>query len=453
MNLNDFSGVDLIVVGTGPGGASVAKDMAKAGKRVLMLEWGPPDDHKSRVYNYLTQLLIPGKSLLLTRQLLAMVRGITTGGSSVFYYGTCFEPPMEMFRKYGVELADDLRRAQAELPIGELKDEMMTPMASRLMDAAQEAGFGWSKLKKFMDQDRWQPEFPFGYYGDPNRVKWTARLFVEEAVANGAVLLNHAKVLRVLVEGEQAVGVEFQRKGETYTVNAERIVLAAGGIGTPVILRQSGIEEAGRNFFFDPLITVCGTIKDVRTQANEIPMSAGLHMQDEGYLMTDMPVKPMTHLLFSAQVLRFDKMFAFGHTARIMIKAKDTLGGYLTDGGGVRKKLIKEDKDKLLHGYENAKKVLKAAGASSIYKTWTFAAHPGGTAKIGEIVDARLQTRFDNLYVCDCSVIPEAWGLPPTMAILSLGKYLGRHLMAQDGVSSSMENRVQPMQAAVQATE
>ena len=51
--------------------------------------------------------------------------------------------------------------------------------------------------------------------------------------------------------------------------------------------------------------------------------------------------------------------------------------------------------------------------------------------KIGELVDANLKTRIDNLYVCDCSVIPEAWGLPPTLTLLALGKRLARHLVAE----------------------
>ena len=53
--------------------------------------------------------------------------------------------------------------------------------------------------------------------------------------------------------------------------------------------------------------------------------------------------------------------------------------------------------------------------------------------KIGQLVDSTLKTRVDNLYVCDCSVIPEAWGLPPTLTIIGLGKYLARHLSGEKG--------------------
>jgi choline dehydrogenase-like flavoprotein len=39
-----------------------------------------------------------------------------------------------------------------------------------------------------------------------------------------------------------------------------------------------------------------------------------------------------------------------------------------------------------------------------------------------------LKTAYDNLYICDASVIPESWGLPPTLTVLALAKRLGKHL-------------------------
>lgn len=419
---------DVIVVGTGPGGATVARDLARRGKRVLMLEWGPGGPVRGTAAQYVRELLLPGKGLLVTSDILGMVRGITTGGSSLFYYATCFPVPFEMLAAHGIDLTDAVREARNELPIGPLKDEMMTPMATRLMESAQRLGFDWRKLDKFMDQDRWRPEYPFGHYGDPHGVKWSARMHVEDALAHGATLLNGAKVSRVLVERGTATGVEFRLNGERRTASAPAIVVAAGGIGSPLILRRSGLREAGYEFFFDPLVTVCGTVRDVALRHNEIPMSAGVHMKDEGYLMTDMPVPPLLHAVFAAQVFRLTKLFAFRHTARIMVKIKDDLSGRLTDNGGVRKKLLPADRDKLRHGYENASRILREAGATDVYRTGYLAAHPGGTVKIGDLLDADLQTEYRNLYVCDCSVIPEAWGLPPVMTIIGLGKRLARHL-------------------------
>jgi len=433
---------DAIVVGSGPGGATVARDLSRLGRKVLILEWGPGGPIRGNLAQYVKELMVPGKSLLVTNRGLGLVRGITTGGSSVFYYGTCFPVPLEMFSSRGVDLAADVEQLRSELPIAPLKDEMFTPMAARIMDSARRLDFNWQRLEKFMYQDRWKPEYMFGYYGDPNGVKWSARMYADEAVANGAVLVDKARVTRVIVENGTATGVEYEVKGQKKTASAPVVVVSAGGIGSPLILRNSGIKEAGYDFFFDPLITICGTIKDVALRQNEIPMSAGVLMKNEGYIMTDMPVTPANHLVFTGQVLRLDKLFAFRHTARIMVKIKDEQGGRLTDRGGVRKKLSGADMDKLLHGYANARRILREAGATGIYKSWYLAAHPGGTVKLGQLVDANLQTQYRNLYVCDCSVVPEAWGLPPVLTVLALGKRLARHLTAQEAGVSEVEEAI-----------
>lgn len=425
------SGYDLIVVGTGPGGATVARDMARRGSKVLMLEWGAGGPVRGTVAQALTELMVPGRSLLFTPQGLGLVRGITTGGSSLFYYACAWPVPLALFRRHGVDLSVDAAAARAELPIAPLADAMMTPMARRIMAGARDIGLDWAKLDKNMFQERWRPEHRFGYYGDVNGVKWSARLFVDEAVAHGAVLLNGARVTRVLSERGVATGVEFVKDGRRRVASAERIVLAAGGIGSPVILRASGLPEAGHDFFFDPLITVCGTMKDMRLQDNEIPMSAGVHLEDDGIVLTDLPFPPLMHTLFTSQVGRLHRLFAYRSTARIMVKWKDALGGRLTDRGGVRKMLTAADKRIAQHGFGTARRVLKAAGATDIYRTGYLAAHPGGTAKIGHLVDADLKSPIDRLYVCDCSVIPEAWGLPPSLTLVALGKRLARCLAAE----------------------
>ena len=186
MEVVSKSEYDVIVVGTGPGGATVAREMARRGKKVLILEWGPGGEVRGTAAQYFSQAMIPGKSLLLTPDLVGMVRGITTGGSSLFYCGTAYPAPLEMLRKYGVDLDTEEQEMRAELPIAPLKAEMVTPMTSRLMASAQQIGLDWQMLDKFMYQDRWKPEYPgFGYYGDPHHVKWSARMYVEEAVAHG----------------------------------------------------------------------------------------------------------------------------------------------------------------------------------------------------------------------------------------------------------------------------
>jgi choline dehydrogenase-like flavoprotein len=421
---------DAIIVGSGPGGASTARELALKGKKVLILEWGPGKPVRGTIWQYITEQCWPGKGLLFVyRNMLGMVRGITTGGSSLFYYASCFPVPHRMLERYGIDVRREEKEIRRELPIAPLKDAMVTPMATRIMESARSLGHDWKLLDKFMYQDRWRPGDAFGYYGDPKNIKWSARMYVGEAVANGAEMLNNAKVTGVILEGDRAKGVEFIAGGKTHRVFADNVVLSAGGIGTPVILRTMGIREAGKNFFYDPLISVCGKVDSAIKRADEIPMSAGCHLPDEGIVMTDMALPTFLDRIFTLQVLRFWRLFETRKTLRIMIKVRDDLAGRLTDRGGVRKNLTSADRAKLNRGYEIAREILHRAGARGVYRTWYLAAHPGGTVKLGEFLDSNLAVKnYSNLFVCDCSAIPEPWGLPPTLTLLCLGRRLGRFL-------------------------
>ena len=418
---------DAIVVGTGPGGATVAREMTRRNKHVLMLERGPGGPVRGDLRQYIAEQCVPGRSLLFTRQGLGMVRGITVGGSSLFYYATAFPVPFAMLDRYGINIRQEIAEARRELPIAPLKDAMVTPATRRIMAAARDLGYAWNKLDKIMYQDRWRPEFGFGYYGDPHDVKWSSRIFVREACQHGAVLETNAKVKNVIIENQTATGVRYRHHGIRKKAHAKRIIISAGGIGSPAILHRSGFRNVGQRFFFDPLISVCGECPEgLEKQANEIPMSTGCHMEDEGYVMTDMAVPDLLDNLFAAQVFRFDRLLRSKRILRIMIKAKDSLGGVVTDREGIRKNLAPADKQKLLKGSIRARAILERAGAKHIYNTWYLAAHPGGTVKLGEHLDARLATRINGLHVCDCSVIPEPWGLPPTLTLVGLGKHLAR---------------------------
>ena len=84
-------------------------------------------------------------------------------------------------------------------------------------------------------------------------------------------------------------------------------------------------------------------------------------------------------------------------------------------------------------GVEQARAVLKAAGSGKPYVSPWVAAHPGGSVRLGEMLDERLSCHSPNLHVCDASVIPEPWGLPPTLTLLSLGSELARRLTQPGG--------------------
>jgi len=427
--MNTFENVefDAIIVGSGPGGGSVANELSKRGLKILILEKGRGEPIKGTAAQLISTAMIPGKSLHFTQQMLSLIHGITLGGSSVLYYACAFDPPYEMFESHGIDLHQEVDEAKQELPIAPLSDDLLGPAARRIMDSAQDLGYKWSKLPKMVYQDKCRPDCDKCVMGCPYDAKWSSRMYVENACENGAVLLTGANVKRVLQENRAASGVEFTHQGTQHQAFAKTIVLAAGGIGTPLILRQSGMRNVGSDFFFDPLIFAIGTVDDLKG-GKEFPMAAGHNFHEDGYVMTDLVLPRWLYWLFTAQVFRFDRLSAHSRSLPIMIKAKDELGGHLTERGGVRKRLTEIEHKRLMSGYEKARKILRNAGARNIYKTWYLAVHPGGTVKINDVVDSNLKTEIDNLFVCDCSVIPEAWGLPPSLTLIALGKRLGKHL-------------------------
>jgi choline dehydrogenase-like flavoprotein len=295
------------------------------------------------------------------------------------------------------------------------------------MDSARQLGYAWNKLPKIVYQDKCRPNCDKCVMGCPYGAKWSSRYYIDEARKNGAVMLAGASVRRVVHDKQAASAVEFRYRGQEFRVFARVIVLAAGGIGTPLLLRRSGLEGAGSDFFFDPLIIVFGTVEGL-DGGKEFPMAAGHNFHEDGYILTDLVLPRWLYWLFTSQVLRLDRLPAHKRSLPIMVKARDELGGHLTKRGGVRKRLGASERQRLLGGYEKACQILRNAGARDIYTSWYLAVHPGGTAKIGECVDSNLKSAIDNLYVCDCSVLPEAWGLPPTLTLLALGKRLGKHL-------------------------
>jgi len=49
---------------------------------------------------------------------------------------------------------------------------------------------------------------------------------------------------------------------------------------------------------------------------------------------------------------------------------------------------------------------------------------PGGTARIGHVVNTDLETQIKHLFVCDNSITPRSYGLPPVLMLIAMGKRL-----------------------------
>jgi choline dehydrogenase-like flavoprotein len=426
---------DAIVVGSGPGGASVARELALRGKRVLILEQGSAAPLTGTLGQMASIAAVPGRGLFVHRDASLLVQGVNTGGSSSINFATAADPPAAMFAAHGISLAAELAALRAELPIGPLPDALVGPMASRIMDGARTLGLPWHKLQKMIRPQICRSGCWRCAYGCPFGAKWTARDFIDEALAHGAVLLDGAAVIRATIEDGRATGVEFMRAGRRRHAKAAIVVLAGGGLGSPRLLHASGLWPRSSAFFSDPVVAVMGSVDGMAGGA-EVPMASGMRLDAEGISLADLTLPKPMYQGFTAQALRFDRLGAHGRTLGIMVKIRDEIGGSV----GPRwadKTLQPSDRHKLAAGVGIARDILAACGATHVLKSWHFAAHPGGSVRIGDGVDSDLRTATPNLYVCDASVIPEAWGLPPTLTLLCLGKRLGAHLASISGMHTS----------------
>ncbi|GAB2857728.1 GMC family oxidoreductase [Pseudoduganella ginsengisoli] len=411
------------MAGSGPGGASVARELACRGLSVAILEQGSAVPVNGTLLQMSAMAAIPGRGAYFHQDASLLVQGITAGGSSTLNFATAAPPPAALFARYGIDLSRETQALQAELPMAPLPDELIGPMAQRLLQAGQAAGLSWRKLNKMIRPQICRTGCWRCVYGCPFGAKWTARDLIEEAVRHGAHLLDQTCVIRVLQDKGHATGVECVREGQPFTIHASHIILSGGGIGTPRILHASALTPRTSPFFSDPVVAVMGTCDDIHGGA-EVPMAAGAYFHEQGFSLADLTLPKPMYQAFALQVGRIDRLFSHEKILSIMVKIRDEIGGSIGPRW-VNKSLQPSDKAKFREGIGLARQVLKEAGARRIFKSWHFAAHPGGSVRIGHGVDKHLRTALPGLYACDASVIPEPWGLPPTLTLLSLGKRLG----------------------------
>jgi choline dehydrogenase-like flavoprotein len=426
---------DVIVVGTGPGGAMTARELARGGRRVLILERGR-DWRRHPLYGtYPGALLYAEKqALLFTKEGINIVRPLMVGGATNMYAGCAAPPPAWLRDRHGVDVEADATALAAELHVAPLDPALRGRASTRVAEAALTLGMDWRPQDKFMLPARAQP-FDCSarcMLGCRCGAKWTAAELVDEAVAAGATLWTRARALRVNVEGGAVSGVTVRHKRRHVNVRAERVVLGAGGLGSPELLRTAGIE-AGHGVAMDSTIMIYGA-------ANEPGMGADPPMtwsceDPELDVMYSTLIDPwlMYPIIMGVKGPAWPLTWPrWGRTLGVMIKLRDEISGGIDENGRVSKGLTREDAARLDRAEQVARRILLAAGCAedTLIRTPIRGTHPSATARIGDVVDARLETGVRNLFVCDASVFPEALGRPTVLTIMALARRLARELTA-----------------------
>ena len=287
--------VDVLVIGSGMGGATFAAGLAPTGARILILERGerlqdskeardpraifqrgvfrPQEswlDGAGQAFNPGNYYYVGGNTKLYGAVLLRYraqdfepiaYRGGTTAGWPFAYdeLEPWYTRTEELYRVRGAETFDRTEPPHSEpYPFGPVPDE---PAIAKVRERMTRVGLNPFPLPLGLDLDRWlkRAKTPWDAFPDTGCGKMDAESCgVNEALAHPNVeLRTNARVERLLVkpDGKRVAGVEVSADGERQTIAAKIVVLAAGAVNSAALLlssREGGLanrsDAVGRHF-------------------------------------------------------------------------------------------------------------------------------------------------------------------------------------------------------------
>lgn len=419
----------FLVVGSGAGGATLARELAKRGKEVLVVERGKKEEKIGTFQDALRYY--DGSKLTRTplhsKEGVILWRAFMAGGTTVVSCGNGVRCLEKELAELGIALDEEFAEAEGEMSISPIAEGLLSEGSQRIMEASKALGYKMELMPKFIDAVKCR-KCGQCVLGCKEGAKWTALGYLEEARQNGAEVLYGTRVEEVVVENGVAKGVKAIGPEGPVEFPADAVILAAGGLGTPVVLQRSGLE-AGSGLFIDLLVNTYGVTKGLN-QVQEPVMALVDHEfhREKGFILSPYVNHPrmVKFMELGAKGLAMSNRRLIG----IMTKTADESAGQVHPDGSVSKPVTEKDWVRLREGSSISTEILVRAGADrkSIVVSHPQGAHPGGTAAIGKAVDKDLQTKVENLFVCDASVLPKAPGLPPILTIVALAKRLARIL-------------------------
>jgi len=251
----------VIVVGSGAGGATVAKELAVKGMPVTLIEKGPEIEVKY-AFKYYSNVDSEVK----------VMRAICLGGTTVVSAGSGMRCLEEDLKQVGIDLSAEFMDAEKELGVLYLPNSLFGNGTKRIMTAAGNLGFKVDKMPKFIDPAKYKADgrCTSGCLED---AKWTAILFVNEAERNGAKIITGMPIDEVVVKSGEVKGVRCGNK----VFRDDTVVLSAGALETPRLLRRVGVPTS--SLFVDTFVTIGGILKGIGLN-KEVPMNAAITFRD-----------------------------------------------------------------------------------------------------------------------------------------------------------------------------
>jgi choline dehydrogenase-like flavoprotein len=274
---------DVVVIGSGAGGGTIAGLVGAAGKDVVVLEAGGASSER----DYAQLELIAGTTMMYKNGValtadnnVGLLAGHTLGGGTTINWQNCVRPTDAVLREW----ADDHGLTDVATDFDRHLDAVSTRMGTneqcsdlngphqRMVEGAKALGWSWETATLNVDPTRHNPDLA-GYtqFGDVTGAKrGTLTTYLRDAYDAGARILCHTKALRVLHDGGRATGVEAVYTDpatlatRTVTVHAKQVVVAAGALETPAVLLRSGIggPAAGKHLRLHPSSGMFGVYEE-----------------------------------------------------------------------------------------------------------------------------------------------------------------------------------------------
>lgn len=472
------SSCDAVVIGSGAGGAFAARALARAGLDTVIVEEGErwtverirgshPLDRFAGIYRD------GGTTMALGNPPIALPLGRAVGGTTVINSGTCYRPPVPIatswHKEHGLALADlellGPRIADVEATIGVAPAPMEVLGRNGELALEGAAALDWQSapLRRNAPGCRGACQCAIGC---PNNAKGGVHLnALPQACEAGARIIAGLQVQQVLSEAGRASGVFARRSdGTEVRISAPLVIVAAGAIPTPPLLRRSGLgrhPRLGRNLSIHPATGITAGFGEAVVPWSGVMQSVGIEElhESEGVLIEATGSPPGmgaisapgygTHLLG-----RLDRA---ADRAMIGAMIADEPSGRVFGSRApiVSYRLAKADERRLAIAIKAMARVMLAAGADDVELGGGAPAvhseaeleaamqrfdvrrlrlagfHPSGTAAAGSDpgrhpVDPEGRLRgVEGVWVADGSILPSCPGVNPQVSIMAMAAGVG----------------------------
>jgi choline dehydrogenase-like flavoprotein len=482
---------DVVVVGSGAGGAVVAAYLAEAGKRVVVLEEGPhvpalgalrPSESVRHVFRDAGMTLAIG---LGDSPAINVLTGRCIGGSSALTGGVCFRIPEHVLDEWSGDLGlKDLTPArmdrwfslvEADVHVEEVPVAMRSRSTSLYIQGGESIGVSFASMRR---NTRGCDGCGRCNFGCPHGAKMSVDVaYLPRAAHAGAEVWSDCLVERVRFDGDRALGVvgrlldgPLGRPRSLFEVWAKKVVVAAGAMHTPLLLRASGLARPrvlGKNLTLHPSFRMMGRFDEpVRGWEGALQSAYSKTYEDDGMVLNS---------VFIPTGVIAGTLPGFGprHAARTLdIASMAMFGGMLHDDGGgtVRRflgreplltyRMSKRDRSRVPVLLRRMAEIFFAAGAREVFlpifgaepigpddlAAFPFESvkghqiectsqHPLGSCHMGVSPDDSVigpdgqSWDVRGLYVADGSIFPTSLGVNPQLAVMAMAARIA-HLMA-----------------------